>query len=272
MFYPRTYLGKIFRHYLLMPTHWGKVRVQDYIGKILFPKGIDIRNHAGLKFKLSPNDWMTRIILLHSAYEKESLLLAKRILKDGGIFVDIGANFGLYSCLLTHSSPKIQTIAVEPNYMVVSKLINNIQINNLGQKVKVINTAISKSEQLLRLEINNMGNLGTARYEADGAGYLNVAGYPLKNILKSNNLSTIDLVKIDIEGKEMDILEEFPFQDFYIKNLILEFNCLSNVDLDSFRKFFDSKGFDLYNVLGVQVKNQNDIIEDNLWVRNRKNI
>jgi 3-methyladenine DNA glycosylase Tag len=47
---------------------------------------------------------------------------------------------------------------------------------------------------------------------------------------------------------------------------------LSKLDLESFRKFFDEKGFDLYNVLGAQVKNQNDIIEDNLWVRNRKNI
>jgi FkbM family methyltransferase len=255
-----------------MPSHPGKLKVQDFLGKICFPKGIRISGKKGLRFSLSANDWMTRIILLHKGYEMESLNLANKILKDGGTFIDVGANFGLYSCNIVFNNPNVKAIAIEPNYMVVSKLIQNINLNNLSDKISVVNTAVSRSQQLLKLELSNVYNLGTAHFKSGSNGWLNVASYPLEYILQSYHLKTIDLIKIDIEGMEMEVLEDFPFDKFEVKNIILEFNSLSRVDFNTLKEFFNRKNFNLFNVRGKEILQPDDIIEDNVWLRNRNYI
>ena len=129
MFTPVSIKGKLFRFYLLFPAHPSKIRIQNFLGRILFPGGIKISNEEGVLFVLDANDWITRILLLQGNYETLSLVQAKKILQNGGTFVDVGANFGLYTCTLAQQNKATRAYAIEPNYQVLSRLINNIRQN-----------------------------------------------------------------------------------------------------------------------------------------------
>jgi len=87
--------------YIRGQDHPARVRVIDFLLAHAFPNGVAVENSLGGGMRLRPNDFITRLILWEGQYEGESLALAVRLLQEkGGVFVDAGANRGLYTCTL----------------------------------------------------------------------------------------------------------------------------------------------------------------------------
>ncbi len=271
MFEPNNFAGKIYRSYLSMKSHPSKIRLQNFIGKHFFKNGILVFNSDGVKFRLMANDWITRIILIEGNYESGSTQLAKKLLSNGGLFIDIGANFGLFSCIVAKGNEKVKVISVEPNYQMMGRITDNIKLNDLQHRVMIFNTAVSNKIQWVTMEQPMDGNLGTTVTRAGKNGLLSILSCPLEFILKENNIISVDLVKIDIEGNEFQVLENFPFDRFYIKNIILEFNHLSNISFEKLKNFFTEKGFNCFSINGKELLNdKQDIPENNIWFANQK--
>ena len=271
MFTPVTFRGRLFRKYLKMWPHPAKIRLQNIAGKKFFRGGIEIKNNAGVVFTLDANDWITRIMLMEGDYETASTTLAKKLLSDGGLFMDIGANFGLFTCIVAHNNEKLKVIAIEPNHSVVSRLLNNIRCNALQERVRVLNTAVSKKNQFVTLSQPAPDNLGTTLTTAGTQGLLSILSCPLQWICTENKISVIDLVKIDIEGNEFEILEDFPFEKITIKNIILEFNHLSKVGFIALHSFFLAKGFKIYTITGEELlSDKQPVPENNIWIKNQR--
>lgn len=269
MFTPDSISGKIFKKYLAMPAYPAKIRLQNIVGNKFFSNGICIKDQNAVSFTLDINDWITRIMLIEGDYENMSTSLAKKILANGGVFVDVGANFGLFTCIAAHGNSKVKVIAVEPNYKVIERLLNNISQNNLENNVQVINTAISSTVQLVTMEQPASNNLGTTVTKTGESGSLSILSSPLDFILKQHNVNRVQLLKIDIEGNEFSILENFPFEQFDIRNIILEFNHLSKIGFDELRQFFLQKGFKSYSVNETElITDRAGIMENNIWFVN----
>lgn len=270
MFLPDSFWGKLYRRYLLMGAHPSKVRVQNIAGSVLFSKGISVVNSDEVKFKLKANDWITRIIMKEGGYETGSTALAKKLLANGGLFIDIGANFGLFTCVAAHNNDKVKVLAVEPNYKVLGSLINNIQLNGLEERVRIFNAAISNKLQWVTMDQPAKDNLGTTVTKAGSQGLLSILSCPLEFLFKENNIKIAELIKIDIEGNEFEILENFPFDIYQVKNIILEFNHLSHISFDKMRDFFISKNFKSYTITGLELLNgEQEIPENNIWFVNQ---
>lgn len=253
-----------------MVTHPSKVRLQNIIGRFFFSNGISMINSDGVRFTLKANDWITRIILKEGGYETGSTALAKNILDKGGLFIDIGTNFGLFTCIVAHSNDKVKVLAVEPNYKVLGSLIHNIHLNDLEKRVMIFNVAISDKLQWVTMEQPAKDNLGTTVTKAGAQGLLSILSCPLEFLFKENNLTVADLVKIDIEGNEFEILENFPFDVYEVKNIILEFNHLSHISFGTIRDFFISKNFRSYTITGEELLNvEQEIPENNIWFVNQ---
>lgn len=209
-------------------------------------------------------------MLMDGDYETGSTRLAKEILSKGGLFIDIGANFGLFTCFAAHKNEKVKVISIEPNHMVISRLLNNIRQNGLQGRVQVINAALSREFQVVTIDQPAPGNLGTTVTRAGATGLLSTLSCPLEFIFKENKISAADLVKIDIEGNEFEIFQDFPFEQFVIKNIILEFNELSNIGFYELRSFFSDKGFKLYTIAGEELLHDKQLIpENNVWLVNK---
>lgn len=70
---------------------------------------------------------------------------------------------------------------------------------------------------------------------------------PLADILVEAGLSQIDFLSLDVEGGEMDILQNFPFKDFDIELWSIENNSQSSV----LPEFMLDHGYDLIEFAGV---------------------
>jgi FkbM family methyltransferase len=153
------------------------------------------------------------------AYESE---IRKRISKmKGEIFVDIGANIGVYSILLASRFKKV--VAVEPNPTAVSELQKRLATENITN-VTIVQCAISDmdGETMLYLDDTPGRCSGSAdtiesvfEYKPPSSPNLNVRFKSEVSILvKACKLDTllrayptsIDLVKIDVEGAEFRVL------------------------------------------------------------------
>lgn len=273
MFKTVSIKAKLFKAYLKGIKHPSKVRIQNLVGKVLFPKGLVLHNEQGVSFRLDANDWITRTLIQEGDYEAKSTKLSRKILEKGGWFVDIGANFGLFTCISAHKNNKVRVLAIEPNYKVIPRLLNNIRINMLEGNVKIINAAVSKASHILTLEQAASNNLGTTTTRVDINGFLSVLSCSLEFILEEFKVTDIELLKLDVEGNEFDILEEFPFNKFQVKNIILEFNNLSKISFPNLISFFEKRGFKSYSVSGEQLLNdENGIEEDNILFINQNNL
>jgi len=268
MFQPVFNTGKLFRQYLLAGSHASKVRIQNLLGKYFFTNGIMVKDEYGTILKLIPNDWISRIMLMDDSYENLSVKLAKELLKNGGLFIDIGANFGLYTCTVSENKA-VHVYAIEPNYMIIPRLLENIELNKRNN-VTVMNVALSNGFQFVSFDLPKAHNLGSATFTVKSKAPFCTLSCSLNYIFQSQHIQTVELIKIDIEGNEFGILEDFRFDDYKIKNLIMEFNQLSKVSFTQVHSFFLNKGFKSFTIEGKELLNdKSGIPENNIWFVNQ---
>lgn len=145
---------------------------------------------------------------------RERLLLAKS-LAQGGVFVDIGANIGLYTLTaakaLAGKSGRI--IAFEPNPPTLARLEANIAANpelfgdNLQLDLLPIGVADRERAFTLQVDGDNLGASSIAQKCCSPAAgerqsSVEVQCRPLLDVLAELKVEGVDALKIDIEGAE----------------------------------------------------------------------
>ena len=127
-------------------------------------------------------------------------------LSDGGTFVDVGANIGLYALWAARRvGPSGRVIAVEPHPATAERLSFNIAANG-HDNIRVVRSAVGKTEGTAKLHASAGGNSGQSSLLADVAfrseQAFRVPVRPLLDIVTEAGLSAIDVLKVDIEGYE----------------------------------------------------------------------
>ncbi|HEX5709787.1 MAG TPA: FkbM family methyltransferase [Sulfuricurvum sp.] len=142
-------------------------------------------------------------------YEKEEFDFLKNILNPNDIFLDIGANIGIYSLIaspLLCGSGKVISIEADPyNYQ---KLLKNIQLNHLNNIIP-LNIGVSDKTETLNLGINETGNRGGNSFCFASDKTVHVNCKSLIDIISDFKLDSIKMIKIDIEGFEYKVLHHF---------------------------------------------------------------
>lgn len=123
------------------------------------------------------------------------------------IFVDIGANQGLYSLLAARNPHCERVIAFEPVAATFALLGDNIALNNLGGVVRPVHAAVSLKSGTARIATDH-AHSGTAslRAAAPEAGEdIRILGIAGVDTLLEGTAPLI--VKIDVEGHEETVIE-----------------------------------------------------------------
>jgi FkbM family methyltransferase len=146
--------------------------------------------------------------LIEPGVEKEEIGLIEKKLHQIDVFVDVGANIGLYTCLA--ASKGCSVVAIEPLASNLRYLYQNLKDNNL-RSVEVFPIGLSSAPGL-----SNLGGIGAQasflpNWAEEGWGFN-------KHIQTVCPVSTLDivlgsrfsgrrmLVKIDVEGFESEVL------------------------------------------------------------------
>src|SRR5262245_45684412 len=131
-------------------------------------------------------------------------------LKPGDIFVDIGANAGIFTTMgAKQVGPRGRVIAIEPAPKMVDRLRANVAANGFTN-VAVFEMAVGSTSgfQTLHLKPGSHGEYSLASGSMGGSSS-EVQVAPLADIITAAGVDRIDYLKIDIEGFEDRALVPF---------------------------------------------------------------
>lgn len=122
------------------------------------------------------------------------------------IFLDIGANRGIYTIIAPTLFGYKKVHAFEPNLDVVEILNKNIELNSLQNKVHVHHLALGEKAGLADFDCDPM-HKGGGRIVSDSDSSKNqVRVLPLDELEPAIDSTRISFVKIDTEGFEFSVL------------------------------------------------------------------
>lgn len=163
---------------------------------------------GGVRMELSIEDHIERYLLWYGEYEWREHVAMKQILSESGVFVDIGANLGLHSLLLAKNSPAIAIYGFEPSPFMAERFKRNISLNPTA-RLDVIQKAVGRTNERLPfyLSVNdNLGMSGLRLPENYSGKSLEVECVRLDDWAKDKKIDPIKLIKVDVEGAELDAL------------------------------------------------------------------
>ena len=183
--------------------------VHGFFYRHLKPSGIVLIDVQGSKMYVDSRDIGVAPFLLEwGFYEKYETELFKRLVKKGMVVVDVGANIGYYTLLAAHLvGDEGKVFAFEPDPNNYSLLCKNIEVNGYRNVIPVRKAVFSKSGEMeLFLDESNLGGHSLSEANVDKGASIMVEVTSLDDYFRNTDYK-IDVIKMDVQGSEMAVLE-----------------------------------------------------------------
>jgi FkbM family methyltransferase len=207
-----------------LPDNWLGLRLAILLRRIVSMRlgqdgALDVERW-GLRLRLYPrhNGCEKNLLFTPQMYEvpERAELTAEidkaKYARRDFVFVDIGANVGLFSLFVaSYAGASAKILAVEPTPETLRRLRFNVAANP-DIPIRVIPSALGDSAERVVLEIDEHDLGGTRTrpsHRSDRAGTLYAECRPLLDVLRQEQVAYIDGLKIDVEGAEDKILIPF---------------------------------------------------------------
>jgi FkbM family methyltransferase len=191
----------------LIPTGLkGKSRLARYLfGKKLNERDKSIIAADGANYLVpSLNEPVGFHLLIDGIYEKSNIDYILEILPEGGTFLDIGANIGVFTITAAKYLKKSGcVISIEASPKIFDYLKKNVEINNLSN-VKIFEYAITDIDNSFvpfyepPIDHFGMGSMAPQFY----VDPIQVKTKQIDTLLKEIDITHVDVIKIDVEGYE----------------------------------------------------------------------
>jgi|AntRauTorcE11897_2_1112592.scaffolds.fasta_scaffold17901_2 FkbM family methyltransferase len=183
----------------------------------------------GLKMRLHLRDNICerKLLFMPQFFDTAERHYMQTHLKKGDVFFDVGANIGIYALTAAQCvSETGRVIAVEPNPVVLDRLMFNVVQNGFENRVTALQQGVSDTSGVFTLTLDPT-NLGGSSLILDRSGQgIEIPCQPLLDIARDQGIEKISGMKIDIEGAEDKVL--IPFFEIAPKELYPGFLILEN--------------------------------------------
>lgn len=204
------------------------------IGRILWWKANQLFFHLPVVIILN-NNKMQFICPFTSSYgslvvycnlpEYQEMKFLERILKSNSVFIDVGANIGVYTILAAAKIKKGKIYSFEPVATVLDDLYRNIRLNDLEDRVQVVEKVASDKtgySEFIAEDISEYSHISSNKT----ASSLSMPSIRLDDFCRNKKIGFVDVIKIDVEGAEFKVLKGL---EGYLKKgkvgiLIIELN------------------------------------------------
>lgn len=174
-------------------------------------------------------DSISREVCFTGSYEPQETALVSSILKPDSVFVDVGANWGYFTLLAANLiSDNGVVLSLEPDPRLFQILDSNIARNKF-RHITALQVAAADKPGTLKLAgyEESEGNFGVSRIIADDekhSSFYQVTIDALDNMLEKQNITKVDLMKMDIEGAEVFAIAGLKkhLKENRVKRLLLE--------------------------------------------------
>ena len=117
-----------------------------------------------------------------------------------------GANIGVFSLFAALSGAK-KIYAFEPSSKAYQTLCENIELNNLTGTIIPINKAVRNADDLtVQFPVPSLYNKIESVLDNNQENCCEIQTVTLNSFICENDISSIDLLKLDCEGAEFDIV------------------------------------------------------------------
>jgi FkbM family methyltransferase len=201
-----------------------------YLADMKLLKKIIYINETKLNLFIRPDSsdfFVYKQVLLDEAYRPALDLYRQLYNKDPETLLDCGANIGFLSLYFKAECPKIKILSVEPfeeNESIIHLNKNNfsnweILLAGIWDRSSLLSISSSFRDGLEWSLVTNEANNG------------NVFGVSILELI-NKNFSNLDVLKIDIEGSELQLFKNEKYADSFLKLVKLlvieihdEFDC-----------------------------------------------
>lgn len=189
---------------------------QDHILKHTGITKLLTSTKEGPFFFLPDDRVMGRVLATDGVWEEEETRIFKSIVKPGDLCIDVGANIGWYTVVLSRLvDPEGIVLAFEPEPRNYRLLQENLSLNGIDRGARCLQLALLDSERPLELLLSDY-NLGDHHVHLEGASpareqnrrAIQITAARLDTVLDQQGLSDkpICLLKIDTQGAEVGVL------------------------------------------------------------------
>lgn len=183
-------------------------------------------------------------------------ILPKLIKKNNPVFFDVGANIGEYSTELRKNFTQAEIYSFEPN----TKVFDLLNTNTAGLNIKCNNIGFGPEISKAKLySYQNSTGLGTIKREALEILYksdekieeIDFSISTIDDFCIEKGISSIDFLKIDVEGQELGVIQGTKKMIFDNRCPIIqfEFNNFHVIYRVYMKDFYDElSGYDFYRI------------------------
>ena len=205
--------------YAFQRNYWRKlwpfrrgVGLPARLAKRLTTRPLWVELQPGVMMRLDPRDMISRVLLETGEWEQDTWRAIASHLGPGRTFVDVGAHIGHCSLMAAGVvGPNGLVIAIEGNPRTVKQLRDNVWAS--GARVNVQSAVCSSSEKFVDFFISSGKIRGKSSISQANASVAEgspssdqIKAYPLDSILTQLRMSRVDVLKIDVEGAELEVL------------------------------------------------------------------
>jgi FkbM family methyltransferase len=147
--------------------------------------------------------------------------------------VDLGANIGLASRYFAEHFPNCKILAVEPNPSTYQVLVSNVARLVASGRCQTLQAAVWSSEKPLvggaEDDPDHFSAFAVHETAAESAEN-SIAGLPMNKIIAHSGFERIDLLKVDIEGAEVELFKGNVDWLQRVRTIAIEFHETSRAD------------------------------------------
>jgi FkbM family methyltransferase len=192
------------------PFYTGCGRLANHrLMKILAPASPDLvwAKLARGNLRVPLDGHVGRAVYFFGDLDPKLIWILKRLLRPGDYVLDVGANFGLLTLLMSKLvGPEGTVDAFEPN-PILCHILEKMLAHNSAANVRLHPIALGCSDGEMALHVPK-GNFGAGSLvrKTDQAAHVHVV--PIKKldeVILPRGISKIALIKLDVEGFELEV-------------------------------------------------------------------
>ena len=201
----------------------------------------------GARLRIYPHNNVSekRVLFATQLFDPAERDALKALAAPGAVFLDIGANVGLYSISVGEAfaaHPDTRIVAVEPHPYIYRRLAFNAGLNP-AYNITAVEAGIADHEGTLSLTLHG-DNLGETRMVQEGITasvdaiaaekVVDVPVLSLMQLVATQELTRIDGMKVDVEGFEEKVMLPFfdAAPDALLPRVIIIENNVRHWDVD----------------------------------------
>ena len=224
----------------------------------------------GFLMELDCAEWLQLEILAKGSAEPLTLALLTQLLREGDTYIDVGAHVGHHSLVAARACGNTgRVIAIDPQPYNADRIARNAECNGLSN-IATVCAAVGNRDQFVKLHLQNETDRARLSFSLPNPNDLNcVIEVPMRRLdtlLTAYDTARVKLLKVDVEGFELEVLEGLGGCIGDCENVIFELlEATEAYKARALIEYMLTNGFQLSDITGNPWELGQPLPEANVW-------